>query len=44
MTSKTAMLELVKDFRWRDVRAALESNPDLLPVRDPKGRNWLHIA
>jgi ankyrin repeat protein len=44
MTSKAAMLERVKGFRWRDVRAGLESDPDLLAFRDPKGRNWLHVA
>ena len=42
--SKTAMLTLVKDLRAADVREALAASPELLEVRDPRGRNWLHVA
>jgi len=44
MVSKTAMLSLVKAFRWADVDAALDANPDLVAFRDDRGRNWLHIC
>jgi len=44
VVSKTALLELVKGLRARDVRAALAANPKLLDVRDARGRNWLHVA
>lgn len=44
MVSKTRMTALVKDFRWKDVDAALAENPDLLSVRDERGRNWLHLC
>jgi ankyrin repeat protein len=44
MTSKTRMLELVKDFAWREVAAGLDESPDLLAFRGDKGRNWLHIC
>lgn len=40
--SKTALLELVKQLRAADVRAA--SKPVLRDVRDERGRNWLRIA
>ena len=42
--SKTAMLALVKAFRWREVDAALEGNRELRAFRDERGRNWLHIC
>jgi uncharacterized protein len=41
---KTALLELVKKLRAREVRTALIANPALRDVRDERGRNWLHIA
>lgn len=44
MVSKTRMLDLVKDFRWKAVEAALSENPALREVRDDKGRNWLHVC
>lgn len=44
MTSKTAMLALVKDFRHAEVRAALDENRELLAFRDERGRNWLHVC
>ena len=44
MISKTAMLSLVKAFRWADVDKGLKGNPDLLAFRDDRGRNWLHIC
>jgi ankyrin repeat protein len=44
MPSKTAMLNLVKTFRWREVAAALDASPALLDVRDARGRNWLHVC
>ena len=44
VVSKTALLELVKGLRARDVRAALAANPKLLDVRDARGRNWLHVS
>jgi ankyrin repeat protein len=43
MVSKTAMLELVKGFRAGDVDKALKDDPDLLKIRDERGRNLLHI-
>lgn len=42
--SKTAMLPLVKEFRWRQVQNALTENRHLLSVRDKRGRNWLHLC
>jgi ankyrin repeat protein len=44
LASKTRMLELVREFRWTDVEATLEEKPELLGVRDEKGRSWLHIC
>ena len=44
MVSKTAMLALVKAFRWNEVDVALRENPELLTFRDERGRNWLHIC
>lgn len=44
MISKTKLSELVKTFRWKDVDAALAEKPDLLAVRDDRGRNWLHLC
>lgn len=42
--SKTAMLDLVKGFRAKEVEAALKGSPELLTVRDERGRNWLHVC
>lgn len=44
MLSKTRMLSLVQDFKWKDVKRALGKNPELLGFRDKKGRNWLHLC
>ena len=44
MISKTRMLERVKGWRSKQVADGLADNPDLLSVRDPKGRNWLHVC
>jgi hypothetical protein len=44
MISKTAMEKLVKELRWREVRDGLAENPDILQVRDKRGRTWLHLA
>lgn len=44
MISKTRMLPLVKELKWRDVKAALDGNPGLIGFRDKKGRNWLHLC
>src|SRR5262245_19432972 len=40
--SKSALLELVKKWRWREVRASLEQHRRLRDLRDDRGRNWLH--
>jgi hypothetical protein len=44
MISKTRMLSLVRECRWRDVRAAISGNCGLIGFRDRKGRNWLHLC
>ena len=44
MISKTRMLSLIKDLRWKEVEAGLDENPKLLGVRDDRGRNWLHVC
>src|SRR5262245_24726366 len=44
MVSKTKMLDLVRDFRWRDVSAALVETPSLKTVKDKRGRTWLHLC
>lgn len=44
MVSKTRMEEFVRHFRWSEVRDALVESPELLAVRDKRGRNWLHIC
>jgi ankyrin repeat protein len=38
------MRELVRAFKWSEVACALDANPELLAIRDEKGRNWLHIC
>jgi ankyrin repeat protein len=42
--SKTKLGELVKTFRWKEVDAGLAEKPELLAVRDDRGRNWLHLC
>jgi uncharacterized protein len=42
--SKTRLLPLVKDLKWKEVSRSLSENPALLSYRDERGRNWLHIA
>ena len=42
--SKTRLRKLVRDFRAGEVAALLDAKPDLLGVRDERGRNWLHLA
>lgn len=44
MVSKTRLLPLVKDLKWKEVAQALAENPALLGFRDERGRNWLHLA
>lgn len=44
MVSKTRMNELVRDHRWAEVKAAIDSDPAILGFRDERGRNWLHIC
>lgn len=43
MASKTRLTERVKAFDVAGVLADLDERPDLLPVRDDKGRTWLHL-
>jgi ankyrin repeat protein len=38
------MTALVKNFRWKEIDDALAESPDLLSVRDERGRNWLHLC
>lgn len=42
MVSKTSLQESVRGWRWREVADGLAARPDLLGVRDERGRNWLH--
>jgi hypothetical protein len=42
--SKTKLSALVKEFEWKGVDRALAERPDLLPVLDERGRNWLHLC
>jgi uncharacterized protein len=42
-TSKTAMLDVVKGWRWRELREALRDDAPL-DHRDPRGRGWLHLC
>jgi uncharacterized protein len=44
LVSKTRMLTLVQELKWKDVKAAIRGNPGLLGFRDKKGRNWLHVC
>lgn len=43
MVSKTSLTERVKAFDVAGVLAGLDARPDLLGVRDDKGRTWLHL-
>jgi ankyrin repeat protein len=42
--SKTRLLTLIKELDWRSVKAALESNPELLRYRGDRGQNLLHVC
>lgn len=44
MVSKTSLRETVRGFQWAQLRKDLATRPDLLKVRDERGRNWLHIC
>jgi uncharacterized protein len=44
VTSRTQMLESVKNLRWRDVEASLAAHSSLIAYRDDRGRNFLHIC
>ena len=44
MVSKTSLRETVRRHDWTRLRADLEARPDLLAVRDERGRNWLHLC
>jgi hypothetical protein len=40
--SRTKLSDLVRHFRWKEVRAVVRDYPALLGYRDERGRNWLH--
>jgi hypothetical protein len=44
MVSKTSLRETVRGHRWEELAAELAARPDLLEVRDERGRNWLHLC
>jgi hypothetical protein len=44
MASTTALAAAVKAFDVDAARAALDASPALLPVRDGRGRTWLHLV
>ena len=44
MVSKTNMTALVRAFDAKQVGAAILDSPELLAVRDERGRNWLHLC
>lgn len=44
MVSKTSLRETVRGHRWRELGEALAARPDLLDMRDERGRNWLHLC
>ena len=44
MVSKTNLREAARAHRWSAVAEGLAARPDLLGVRDERGRNWLHHA
>lgn len=44
MTSKTQIISLVKELKWKQVDSSLNDAPDLIACTDAKGRNWLHLC
>jgi hypothetical protein len=44
MVSKTSLRETVRGHRWQELAVDLAARPDLLNVRDERGRNWLHLC
>jgi len=44
MVSKTSLNETVRRHDWRALTQELAARPDLLGVRDERGRNWLHLC
>jgi hypothetical protein len=44
MTSRTRLQALVRELRVEDVTSGLRERPELLEVRDQRGRNWLHLC
>lgn len=44
MTSKTAMIGIVRTWQAQAIREGLGDNPKLLEWKDERGRNWLHLA
>ncbi len=44
MISKTKLTALVKEFKWKEADRALAERPNLLSLRDERGRNWLHLC
>jgi ankyrin repeat protein len=44
LVAKSAMLSMVRSFRWAEMDRAIADNPGILAVRDQRGRNWLHIC
>ena len=43
-TSKTRLTAEVRALKVESVLAGLAERPDLLPYRDDRGRNWLHLT
>jgi ankyrin repeat protein len=44
MASKTQLQKLVREFQTDEVSAGLREKPELLHVRDERGRGWLHVC
>jgi ankyrin repeat protein len=44
MSSKTRILGLVRNLRWKELRSDLSEAPEFLGFRDEKGRNLLHLC
>lgn len=44
MTSKTRLTQQIKAFDVAGVLAGLDARPDLLGLRDERGRTWLHLV
>lgn len=44
MASKTSLTERVRNHQWRELAEDFAVRPDLLGVRDGRGRNWLHLC